>query len=78
MTTRSRYLARDPRWTVAKRSSTCPATVAGGRCNSPIWPGERVFHYPATGTTYCATCSPSVAAQADSELADDDTYGTWS
>ena len=74
MSGRSRYLDRDPRWINARRSERCESH----ECGREIRPGARVFYYPATRSVYCVECSPAVAARAESELADDDTFGGWS
>jgi len=69
--------ARDPRWITARRSEVCALQSAG--CGRIVSPGERVFYYPATRSTYCVDCSPAVAARAELELAADDAgEGCWS
>lgn len=61
---------RDPHWITARHAGQCGSST----CTAEINPGDRVFHYPNTATTYCTGCSEAVARRAEGELADEDLF----
>jgi hypothetical protein len=67
---RRRSVPRDPHWITASRAGMC----ASGTCVAQINPGDRVFHYPNSDTTYCTACSGAVGRRAEAELADEDLF----
>ncbi len=65
---RRNRLPSDPHWIEARYEGECDSRS----CSNPIERGDRVFHYPNTNTTYCASCSDDVSRRAAAELADED------
>lgn len=63
---------RDPHWTTAPTAQSSCARLG---CTNPIRPGERIFHYPQSNTSYCTACSPGVAARAAAELFNESVSG---
>lgn len=62
--------SNDPRWITARYAGTCSAKD----CDKPIRKGDDVYHYPHPRyrATYCAACSPSIAARAEAEMMAED------
>lgn len=67
---RRRSFPRDPHWITARQAGEC----ASSTCEARISPGDRVFHYPNSDTTYCTGCSEAVGRRAEGELADEDLF----
>jgi hypothetical protein len=61
---------RDPHWIGARYAGNCADPACGNR----IQIGDRVFHYPNGGSTYCTTCSEPVSRRTAAELADEDLF----
>lgn len=69
---RRRRWPRDPHWIGARYEEEW-----GSRsCSKRIQPGDRVFHYPNSSTTYCTSCSEDVSRRAAAELADEDFFAS--
>lgn len=57
----------DPYWTQARFAGTC------SRCEQPIRPGQRIFHFPNGGKTLCERepCGPQASRDFASALMDE-------